>query len=51
MDVENKIAEAKPKDDEDEAILAFSYIQPGNDGAPVENTPDNSEQAAVDAAA
>ena len=50
MDAENKLAEAKPKDDEDEAILAFSYSQPGNDGAPVE-APDNSDQAAAEAAA
>ena len=34
MDRENK-KEEKPSNDEDQAILAFSYEQPGNAGAPV----------------
>ena len=45
MDKESK-AEAEKPDDEDQAILAFSYAQPGNDGAPVDVVEDPSKKAA-----
>ena len=45
MDKESK-AEAEKPDDEDQAILAFSYAQPGNDGAPVDVVEDPGKKAA-----
>lgn len=45
MDKENKKDE-KPSNDEDQAILAFSYEQPGNAGAPVAVETDTNKIAA-----